>query len=96
MQPLQKGQQYVVKAGGGQLFCRNDFEKEIFLMQQSVGSPQQGTTPIHLIIGRWIYVKDKGLKCQTFIQLILLQISLDLKYLLISLTVEYIFSFRLS
>ncbi|KAE9544670.1 hypothetical protein AGLY_000212 [Aphis glycines] len=40
MQPLQKGQQYVVKAGGGQLFCRTDFEKEIFLMQQSVGSPQ--------------------------------------------------------
>lgn len=42
MQPLQKGQQYVVKAGGGQLFCRTDFEKEIFLMQQSVGSPQPG------------------------------------------------------
>ncbi|XP_025423322.1 LIM homeobox transcription factor 1-beta-like isoform X1 [Sipha flava] len=40
MQPLQKGQQYVVKAGGGQLFCRTDFEKEIFLMQQTVGSPQ--------------------------------------------------------
>jgi len=43
MQPLQKGQQYVVKAGGGQLFCRTDFEKEIFLMQQTVGSPQPGT-----------------------------------------------------
>lgn len=42
MQPLQKGQQYVVKAGGGQLFCRTDFEKEIFLMQQTVGSPQPG------------------------------------------------------
>lgn len=40
MQPLQKGQQYVVKAGGGQLFCRTDFEKEIFLLQQTVGSPQ--------------------------------------------------------
>lgn len=53
MQPLQKGQQYVVKAGGGQLFCRTDFEKEIFLMQQTVGSPQPGKL-------RLIYYTIKG------------------------------------
>lgn len=50
MQPLQKGQQYVVRAGGGQLFCRTDFEKEIFLMQQSVGSPQAGKSIQPLVI----------------------------------------------
>ncbi|XP_050423930.1 LIM homeobox transcription factor 1-beta isoform X1 [Adelges cooleyi] len=46
MQPLQKGQQYVVRAGGGQLICRTDYEKEIFLMQQSAGSPQTADDPL--------------------------------------------------
>ncbi|XP_054276297.1 LIM homeobox transcription factor 1-beta-like [Macrosteles quadrilineatus] len=32
-QPLQKGEQFVLR--GGQLFCRQDFEKEMFLLQQS-------------------------------------------------------------
>ncbi|XP_018896205.1 LIM homeobox transcription factor 1-beta isoform X2 [Bemisia tabaci] len=32
-QPLQKGEQFVLRAG--QLFCRQDFEKEMFLLQQS-------------------------------------------------------------
>lgn len=35
-QPLQKGEQFVLR--GGQLFCRQDFEKEMYLMQQA--SPQ--------------------------------------------------------
>lgn len=33
-QPLQKGEQFVLRAG--QLFCRQDFEKEMYLMQHSV------------------------------------------------------------
>ncbi|BES98570.1 Lim homeobox [Nesidiocoris tenuis] len=32
-QPLQKGEQFVMRSG--QLFCRQDFEKEMFLLQQS-------------------------------------------------------------
>ncbi|XP_050296604.1 LIM homeobox transcription factor 1-beta isoform X2 [Anthonomus grandis grandis] len=32
-QPLQKGEQFVLRAG--QLFCRQDFEKELYLMQQT-------------------------------------------------------------
>ncbi|CAG9763306.1 unnamed protein product [Ceutorhynchus assimilis] len=32
-QPLQKGEQFVLRAG--QLFCRQDFEKELYLMQQA-------------------------------------------------------------
>ncbi|KAJ8969111.1 hypothetical protein NQ314_001921 [Rhamnusium bicolor] len=32
-QPLQKGEQFVLRAG--QLFCRQDFEKEMYLMQQA-------------------------------------------------------------
>ncbi|CAG2059051.1 unnamed protein product, partial [Timema podura] len=32
-QPLQKGEQFVLRAG--QLFCRQDFEKEMYLMQAS-------------------------------------------------------------
>lgn len=32
-QPLQKGDQFVLR--GGQLFCRTDFEKEMYLMQQA-------------------------------------------------------------
>ncbi|XP_049829180.1 LIM homeobox transcription factor 1-beta [Schistocerca gregaria] len=32
-QPLQKGEQFVVRAG--QLYCRHDFEKELFLMHQA-------------------------------------------------------------
>lgn len=32
-QPLQKGEQFVLRAG--QLFCRGDFEKEMYLMQQA-------------------------------------------------------------
>nr|CAH7745481.1 unnamed protein product [Callosobruchus chinensis] len=35
-QPLQKGEQFVLRAG--QLFCRPDFEKEMFLLQQAAGS----------------------------------------------------------
>ncbi|XP_060864004.1 LOW QUALITY PROTEIN: LIM homeobox transcription factor 1-alpha-like [Metopolophium dirhodum] len=40
MKPLQKGQQYVVKAGGGQPFCLFCSKKEIFLKQQTVVNPQ--------------------------------------------------------
>ncbi|KAF9800658.1 hypothetical protein SFRURICE_015312 [Spodoptera frugiperda] len=32
-QPLQKGEQYVIRAG--QIFCRQDFEKEMYLMQHA-------------------------------------------------------------
>ncbi|XP_063236323.1 LIM homeobox transcription factor 1-beta [Bacillus rossius redtenbacheri] len=32
-QPLQKGEQFVLRAG--QLFCRHDFEKEMYLLQQA-------------------------------------------------------------
>uniref|UniRef100_A0A8D8Z381 LIM homeobox transcription factor 1-beta n=1 Tax=Cacopsylla melanoneura TaxID=428564 RepID=A0A8D8Z381_9HEMI len=32
-QPLQKGEQFILRSG--QLFCRQDFEKEMYLMQQS-------------------------------------------------------------
>uniref|UniRef100_A0A6P7GV40 LIM homeobox transcription factor 1-alpha-like n=1 Tax=Diabrotica virgifera virgifera TaxID=50390 RepID=A0A6P7GV40_DIAVI len=32
-QPLQKGEQFVLRAG--QLFCRGDFEKELYLLQQA-------------------------------------------------------------
>ncbi|XP_018335500.1 LIM homeobox transcription factor 1-beta [Agrilus planipennis] len=32
-QPLQKGEQFVLRAG--QLFCRQDFEKEMYMMQQA-------------------------------------------------------------
>ena len=32
-QPLQKGDQFVMRAG--QLFCRTDYEKEMFLLQQA-------------------------------------------------------------
>ncbi|PSN58019.1 LIM homeobox transcription factor 1-beta, partial [Blattella germanica] len=32
-QPLQKGEQFVLR--GGQLFCRQDFEKEMYLLQQA-------------------------------------------------------------
>ncbi|XP_044733760.1 LIM homeobox transcription factor 1-beta-like [Chrysoperla carnea] len=32
-QPLQKGEQFVLRAG--QLFCRQDFEKEMYLLQQA-------------------------------------------------------------
>lgn len=32
-QPLQKGEQYVIRAG--QIFCRQDFEKEMYLMQHT-------------------------------------------------------------
>lgn len=35
-QPLQKGEQFVLRAG--QLFCRQDYEKEMYLMQQAAGS----------------------------------------------------------
>lgn len=32
-QPLQKGEQYVIRAG--QIFCRQDFEKEMYIMQHT-------------------------------------------------------------
>ncbi|XP_075229744.1 LIM homeobox transcription factor 1-beta-like [Lycorma delicatula] len=37
-QPLQKGEQFVLRSG--QLFCRQDFEKEMFLLQQSSPSDE--------------------------------------------------------
>lgn len=38
-QPLQKGEQFILRSG--QLFCRQDFEKEMYLMQQSSPSGKQ-------------------------------------------------------
>ncbi|RZF47120.1 hypothetical protein LSTR_LSTR005198 [Laodelphax striatellus] len=37
-QPLQKGEQFVLRSG--QLFCRQDFEKEMFLLQQASPSDE--------------------------------------------------------
>lgn len=44
-QQLQKGDQFVIKAG--QLFCRADYEKELYMMQQA--SPR-GQTRVEFII----------------------------------------------
>jgi LIM homeobox transcription factor 1 len=33
LSPLQKGEQFVLR--GSQIFCRADFEKELFLLQQA-------------------------------------------------------------
>jgi LIM homeobox transcription factor 1 len=44
-QPLVKGAEFVLR--GGQLFCKQEFEKELYMMQQA--SPS-GTTTIMLFI----------------------------------------------
>lgn len=38
LSPLQKGEQFILR--GSQVYCRADFEKELYLMQQSANSPR--------------------------------------------------------
>jgi LIM domain len=59
-QQLQKGDQFVIKAG--QLFCRADYEKELYMMQQA--SPRGQTRVEFLIINTdRLHIKNLNKNC---------------------------------